>query len=213
MTTAGVPVRRSALLLALLLDLVLPLGVFYGLRAAGVDQWWALVLSAVVPATVVAVRFVTRRVLDWGALFVLSLVGLGVILAALTGDPRTLLVRDAWLGMIGGAAGLWLIGSVFFGRPATMVMFRSMLITKYGNERLARWEARWDNEPDFGHHLRVITMIWGIALLLNAVAQMIEAYVLPLEVAPGVMNFTWPVIAAPLLVTHLWYTKRFDLRA
>jgi hypothetical protein len=205
--------NRSSLIASVLLDVVLPVGIFYALRGVGADQWWSLLLSATVPAGVAVGRFVRRRVVDWGAVFVVSLVALGLVLAALTGDPRTLLIRDAWLGLVGGAAGAWLLGSVFYGRPATIVMFRAMLMAQKGPERVRAWEARWDVEPDFRRHLRVITVVWGVALLLNAVAQLVAAYALPLDLAPGVMHFIWPVILAPLMITHFWYTKRHDLRA
>jgi hypothetical protein len=210
--SAGTNSRR-AVLVSLGLDIVAPLAVFYGLRAAGVTQWWALVLSAVVPVVVVVARFVRHRRIDFGALFVLMLLVLGLLLSVLTGDPRTLLVRDAWLGMAGGVAGLWLIGSVAYGRPGLFVIFRSFVLTKAGPQGLATWEARWDHDDDFRHGMRVITTVWGVALLLSAVGQIVVAYSAPIDLAPGLMNAVWPVIAVPLWIFHMIYTKRRDLRA
>src|ERR1700743_2870178 len=40
---------RRAILLILALDVAAPLALFYGLRAAGVSQWWALALGALPP--------------------------------------------------------------------------------------------------------------------------------------------------------------------
>ena len=136
---------------------------FYGLRAAGVDQWWSLLLSGVVPAVVVIVRFVRTRTVDFVALFVLSVVALSLGISAMTGDARTMLIRDAWGGLIGGLIGVWLLVSVWVGRPALMSMFRSFVLAKVGPEGLRTWESRWDTDAAFRHGLRLLTFVWGCA--------------------------------------------------
>ncbi|MFH9355569.1 VC0807 family protein [Kitasatospora sp. NPDC017646] len=213
MTVHAAPRRRPRLFLPLLLDLVLPLGAYYGLRAAGVDQWWSLLWSAAVPAATILVRLVRTRRLDFLALLILSMIGLGLVLSSLTGDPRALLVREAWTGMLGGLIGAWLLASVGYGRPALMVVFRSFVQAKAGEDGLRAWEGRWHQDAAFRYGLRVITAVWGAASLLNALAQLAFAYLLPVDAAPAAMNACWPVIAAPLFVFHLAYTKRHGLRA
>jgi uncharacterized membrane protein len=44
-----------------LLDIALPMAVYYGLRAAGVDQWWALMLGIVAAVPRTAFQLVKRR--------------------------------------------------------------------------------------------------------------------------------------------------------
>ncbi|MFF2120153.1 VC0807 family protein [Kitasatospora sp. NPDC058184] len=212
MTLHAAP-RRTALLLPLLIDLVLPLAVYYGLRSAGADQWWALLWSAAVPAVTVVVRLVRTRRVDFLALLILSMIALGLVLSILTGDARTLLIREAWTGMLGGLLGVWLLASVGYGRPALMVVFRSFVQAKAGEDGLRAWEARWEQDSAFRHGVRVLTAVWGAASLLNALAQLAFAYLLPIDTAPAAMNLCWPVIAAPLLVFHLRYTRRHGLRA
>ncbi|MFD0540855.1 VC0807 family protein [Actinomadura luteofluorescens] len=215
---AGAPAARKnpgrlAPLIPIAVDLVLPMVVLYGLRAAGATLWQALVASSAVPVLVVIVRFVRRRVVDYSALFVLVLMVFGVVLSLLTGNPRTLLVRDSWIWMLVGVAGVWLLASVAYGRPALMVVFRSFVLTKVGPEGLREWEARWDHDAGFRQGLRTLTAVWGAATVLNAVLHVIGAFVLPLDAAPLMLNLIWPVIAVPLFAFHLVYTKRKDLRA
>lgn len=205
---------RAAIIRSLFIDIACPLLVYYGLRLGGVEQRWALLASAVVPAAAIVYRLVYRRQVDYTALFILTLIALGVILAALSGDPRTMLVRDAWSGMLGGLIGIWMLGSVITGRrPALMVLFRGFLIAKAGVDGAAAWEARWDTEADFRFGVRLLTVAWGVATLLNAVVSLAFAYLLPIDVAPLALSLTWPVILAPLLVFHIVYTKRKNLRA
>jgi hypothetical protein len=204
---------RSGLARQLFLDLALPLIVYYGLRAAGVDQWWSLLLSGVVPVVSVLVKFVRTRTLDLLAVFVISIVALSLVISVMTGDARTMLIRDAWLGMVFGLVALWLLGSVWVGKPAPMYIYRAFVLAKVGPEGLRAWESKWDTDPAFRHGMRVLTFVWGCAGLLNVVVTLIGAYLLPLDLAPAVLNASWPVIVVPTGIFHLWYTKRRDLRA
>jgi hypothetical protein len=205
--------NRTALFVSMFVDFALPLIVFYALRAAGVDQWWSLLLSGVVPATVVVARFVRTRTVDFLALFVLSVVALSLGISALTGDARTMLIRDAWGGLIGGLIGVWLLVSVWVGRPALMAMFRAFVLAKVGPDGLRAWESRWDTDQGFRQGLRLLTFVWGCATFLNVVVTLLAAYLLPLDLAPAVLNASWPVILVPTLLFHLYYTKKRDLRA
>jgi hypothetical protein len=115
-TRPAKPMHRATLLVQMLVDFGLPLVVYYGLRAAGVDQWWSLLLSAVVPVVAVLVKFVRTRTVDFLAVFVLSVVALSLGVSAMTGDARTMLIRDAWGGLLFGLIAVWLLASVFVGR-------------------------------------------------------------------------------------------------
>jgi hypothetical protein len=204
---------RWAPIVSLVLDIVAPLAVLYGSRAFGASMWTALVVSSAVPVVVMVVRFVRRRVVDYPSLFVLVLIAAGVGISLLTGDPRTLLIRDSWLWLLVGIVGLWLLASVLYGRPGLMVAYRSFVLTKVGPDGLRAWEGRWDTDAGFRHGLRVLTVVWGLATVLNAVLHVAAAFVLPLGIAPLVLQLIWPAIIAPLMVFHVLYTKRRDLRA
>jgi hypothetical protein len=210
--TATTPTRRS-LILHMFVDFGLPIIAYYGLRAFGVDQWWALLLSGVIPVLAVIDKFVRTRAVDFVALFVVSIVALSLGVSAMTGDARTMLVRDAWAGLLGGLLGVWLLGSVFVGRPALMALIRSFVLAKVGPDGLRAWESKWDTDPKFRYALRVLTVVWGCASLLNCVVTLFAAYLLPLDLAPAVLNASWPVILVPTLVFHFYYTKKRDLRA
>lgn len=49
------------------LDVAVPLAVFYGLRLAGVSQWWALILGGAVPLARLGYIVVRGRRLEWPA--------------------------------------------------------------------------------------------------------------------------------------------------
>jgi hypothetical protein len=211
-TRAAAP-TRAGLFMQMFVDFALPLIVYYGLRAAGVDQWWSLLLSGVVPVIAVIVKFVRTRTVDLLAVFVISIVALSLAISVMTGDARTMLIRDAWLGLIFGLVAIWLLASVWIGKPAPMYIYRAFVLAKVGPEGLREWESKWDNDRDFRHGMRVLTFVWGCAGLLNVIVTLIGAYLLPLDLAPAVLNASWPVIVVPTGIFHLWYTKKANLRA
>jgi hypothetical protein len=205
--------NRASLLVQMFVDFGLPLLVFYGLRAAGVDQWWSLLLSGTVPVVAVLVKFARSRTVDFLAVFVLSAVALSLGVSALTGDARTMLIRDAWGGLFGGLIAVWLLASVWIGRPAPLYLYRAFVLAKVGAAGLRAWESKWDTDQNFRHGMRVLTFVWGCAGLLNVVVTLVAAYLLPLDLATGVLNVAWPIIVAPTFVFHLYYSKKWELRA
>lgn len=59
----------------------------------------------------------------------------------------------------------------------------------------------------------MLTFVWGCVGLLNVIVTLVGAYLLPLDLAPAVLNASWPVLAVPTLVFHLYYSKKWELRA
>lgn len=83
--------RRNAA--TVLFDLLLPMAAYYGLRAAGVGQWWAMMAGILVVLPRVAHQLLTRRRFDVMAAFTLSVIVFSLVIGLLTDDPRALAVR------------------------------------------------------------------------------------------------------------------------
>jgi hypothetical protein len=89
-------------LLTVLFEVVVPMVLFYGLRAAGVSQWWALMASVVAAAPHVLWTIARKRRVDLVGLVTLSVLVLSVVLGMLSSDPRTLAIREGWVAALGG---------------------------------------------------------------------------------------------------------------
>lgn len=165
-------------IVAVLVDVVLPLAGYYALRAFDVSETTALVLSGLPPAVRVVVTFARTRRLDTMGLFVVLLVLLNLGTAALTGDARLLLVRGGWLSLL--VAG-WLLGSLVIGsRPVTYLACRSLLPGKADHlDRL------WDTRASFRRVWRRLTVIWGGTTLFGCALSIVAAYTLPVDVVPA----------------------------
>ncbi|WP_369357885.1 VC0807 family protein [Streptomyces sp. cg2] len=169
-------------------DVALPLGLYYGLRLAGVNQWVALVVSSVMPVIQLIRRLATERRVSGTTLFTLSLTVCSAAVTLLTGDPRLLLARESYFTAI---LGLWMVASVPTRRPFVYTATVKLLPDATARE----WEARWDGSPGFRRTMRVMTGAWSAAFLLDSAARVVMAYTLPVDLVP--------VLSSALLVAML----------
>ncbi|MDR7302975.1 VC0807 family protein [Haloactinomyces albus] len=169
--------RPRAQLVMMLLDTAAPLALFYGLRWAGVNQWLALILSGALPVVTISYRLITERRLGLLAVFTLTILAAGTAIGFVTGDPRLLLARESYLT---GLVGVWIILTLWFSRPFILSATLPLL-----PEKTARsWEHDWEHDPTFRRVMRIMTIAWGTAFLLDAAARIVMAYTLPIDLVP-----------------------------
>lgn len=193
----------------LVLELALPLGGYYGLRAAGLNELLSLLAASALVLPMIVYTLVRQRRVDALAIFALSLVLLGALTSLVTGDPRLLLVRDSW---IFGALGLWILGTLLTQHPFWRSAARAIVTVKVGEEGYRQWDARWDSEPVFRKHLRFMTLVWGLGFTLDAVVRVILAYTLPVDSVPLVSTVQWLVVLGGLWTFHIRYVTKNGLK-
>lgn len=192
---------RRQLLAPVLTGFVLPVALFYLLRACGVEPVLALLVGAA-PALARTIYTVVRRgTIDAISLFTLSLLVVGALTAVITGSPRALLARG---GFFTALIGLWILWSL---RGRTLA-FEGILTFQRRPDAVQAWEANWTNSPEFRHVMRAVTTIWGVGFLLEAVIRVVLAYVLPVDLVPGVTAVQF----IALLVLMVWIAPRYGRR-
>jgi hypothetical protein len=166
------PLRRS-----LIVSAVLPAVAIQVLAHYGVPVLQAILWSALFPVAEIALNWRRSRRLDAIAAFALVFLGLSLATSALGGDARLALAKDSALT---GVAGLVFLGSLLASRPLIFFVSRSYM----AGATAEAWEERWAARPRFRSTMRVITLVWGLGLLGDAVARVILAYTMsPLLVA------------------------------
>ncbi|MFJ4653719.1 VC0807 family protein [Nocardia sp. NPDC088792] len=193
-----------------ILEIALPIGGYYVLRGMGVGPWLALIAPALITLPFLIYDAVRHRRLDTAAAFTLAMIVLATVMAMITGDPRTLMVRDSW---IFGFLGLWALGSVFTQQPFMRITARAVVTAKIGEAGYREWDARWDTDSRFRYHLRVLSGVWGAGFLLDTIIRVSLAYTLPLDSIPLVTTLQWLVVLAILITFHVVYITRHDLKA
>ena len=161
----------------LLLDVALPLALYYGLRATGASPWTALVAGAVVPLVRVVVAAVTRRRLQTAGVFTLSLLAVGSVVGLVTADARLLMARESWLTAV---VGLWILTTLRAARPLVYTATTGFMPVAAADA----WNRAWKSSPPFRRLLRGMTLAFGIAFVVDAVARVVMAYTLPLDLVP-----------------------------
>lgn len=202
-------VLRRRVVVQVVVDVVLPLILFYVLRQAGASILLASVLSGAVPGAR-AVLSLLRGKVDVMGLVMLSLFVVGAAVAYLEGDPRIIFAKDGWLT---GMFGLWIIASLAMRRPFMLHLGRMIATLKKGDAEGASWEQRWHDEPRFRHDLRFVSCVVGVVLVVDAVVRVVIAYTVPLDVVPLVTNIQYVVMLAGLLGWFFPYTARHGMRA
>lgn len=168
-----------------LIDLLLPILAFYLLRAVGLGQVPALVIGAAFPLARIAWSFVAERRIDFLALFVLVIMLLGLASTFIGGSPRMMLAKDAWLM---GACGIAVL--VTLRRTPLMFTVGRTLLRRTG--RSAReWDQQWQESAPFRRVWRVLTVLWGAALIAEAGVQVLMAYTLPIDAVPALSTVQW----------------------
>lgn len=209
----GRPARNHALR-ALVLDTVAPVVIFYAVRAFGGSIWLALIAGGAVPAAGVVASLVTRRGVDAMGFLVLAALAVSAAFSLVTGSPRALLARD---GLLTGAWAAYVYLSLLARRPATFVISRPLLEGRRVFDQPTRswvrpaprsWDDLWEEVPQFRHIWVVCTVIWGSAILADAVIRITMAYALPVNVVPALGGALWPVTFVVLqIITNVYFMR------
>lgn len=204
-TTRRTADPRRAVIVNLAFNLVAPLALFYGLRAAGVDQWLALVLGAIPPTAHAVHGVIVRRKIDALALFTLSILGLSVVTSFVTGSPRFLLAKDGWMTAI---AGVWILATLW--RTPFLQQF---LLSFTSGETHERFVLSWRDSPTYRHVLRMATVMWGVGLLGDSVVRVVLAYGLPVDQVPLINTLQYFVVYLALEIGTRLYIRRKSVAA
>lgn len=193
---------RRQLLLALLAGFVLPVGLYYLLRAVGVDPVIALLAGGAPALARTSYKIARERTTDKISLFTLSLLAAGALASLITGSPRWLLAKG---GVYTGIIGVWLLWSL---RGRT-IAFEGILTFQRTTEAVQAWEANWRDSPEFRHVMRAVTTIWGLGFLLEAGIRVTLAYTLPVDTVPVVTAAQFIALLALMLWIGPQYGRRY----
>jgi hypothetical protein len=198
------PARLGGQLALLAFDIAAPTALYYVLRSAGASNLMALSVAAVLPALAALYRLAVKRRVDAVALVVLATIVVTIALSVVAHDVRFLLARD---GFITTLWGLWFFATLRARRPAAFIFARPLMEGRkvFGTRS---WDSLWETDATFRRIWRISTVIWGAALLADAVIRVVMAYSLPVDVVPALGGALWPVTFLVIqVVTNVYYHR------
>jgi hypothetical protein len=166
---------------------ILPLGIYFLVRSHVQTDTQALIIAGGFSAAWVVFQFVRQRRIDLVGVIVLSGFVVGVGSAELLGgNSYVLKVRDAFFTAIFGAV---CIITIFTHRRPALFYVGRYLSAGQDPAKMAAYDEL--HEVPIGRHaFRVLSVVWGIGLIVEAGSRMTLAELLPtttfLEVSPFV---------------------------
>lgn len=203
-TTSGVGVQVLSWMQMIVLSVVAPIVIYDVMTGAGVGPVVALTVSSVGPLLDIGITWARARRLDEFAVVVLAFLVLGVIVSLIFDDPRLLLLKEA---AITGVIGLLALGSLVVAPRPLMFYFGRRFATGGDPARIEWWNGLW-RYAGFRRTQVVITIVWGVVFLAEAVVRGILTYTLSLDTMVVVNNVAPLVIVAALMVWTVLYARR-----
>jgi hypothetical protein len=195
-------VNRGVMLRGLGWDVGLPVLVYYVLHLLGASDWVALLASTLAAGARTVWTAVRQRTLNPFATLMLLVFGLGLAFALISGDPRFLLLKASVATTAVGLA--FLVAAARGRRPLTLAAQQS-----WTPDQAAELAEQYRTDPEVRRWHRLVSTVWGVGLIVEAVLRVPLVYLLPVSVMVGV-SATMAVLTFGGLT--LW-TVRYAARA
>ena len=199
---------RPGMIVELAVNFLLP-WLAYKLALPHWGELGALYASAVPPIAWSVIEFARNRKVDALSVLVVIGIALSIVLMALGGSPRLLLLRES---MASGAIGVAFLLSLVLKKPLTFYLARAT-VAREGEGGAARFEAMWDERPALRRSVRLMTLVWGLGLTAENLVRAWLAWHWSVERFLVVSPFVAYGIYGALTVWTLIYRKRMKARA
>jgi hypothetical protein len=190
-----------------LLDIIVPLVLFYVLQAAGLSVFWSLVLGGAVTAPISVVNTIRRGKLDKLGVLVIAELVLGIVLDLTVQNARFTMARGS---LFVALAGIWILASAFTRRPLTVDATKPFAAQKGGRRGITAFEWLAENSPRFLRIHRSISVLWGVMLLAYAATRVIIIYSVSVSEAVWTTEFPGIIAIGICLIASRQAGKRLE---
>ena len=197
------------LLISIVLNALVPVLLYcLAKRYLSAAEVTALGAAALFPLGLSILDLSRTRTLDPVALVSLMSIAVSVIAVTLGGSPKLLLIRKSFFT---GAFGIACFVSLALPRPI-MFYFGRHFTDGRDPASIAEFDSGWQR-LEFRHVARLITVVWGVASLVEFLVRVALVYTFP----PAAVLVVSPIILGGLLIaTIVWtfaYLRRMRARA
>lgn len=187
----------------LVIDVAMPIVAFNLLTRYGISTLWALAAGGLFPALNNLRVWVRSRRLEPLGIIVMTFLVIGTAATLISGNVFFALVKES---IFTASFGFICLGSLFAERPLMFYINRQFVA---GDDpvRLEWWNGLWQQYPNFRAAQRLITVVWGIAYLVEALLRVGFALVL----SPAQVVAISPVMAFGAMIVLIAWTRRYML--
>lgn len=171
------------------------------------SDYIALLASSVPALAFELISLRRHRQLDVLGVLVLSTIVISAAVSLIGGDPKLLLVRESFVTV---GLGLACIISLFFSRPIMFYIIR-FFATANDPTQVTAFNRRWQY-PNFRRYFRTVTLVWGIAYIVEFPLRLFLAFHLSIQrylvVAPSIFY----LLLFMLIAFSISYSRRLMVR-
>lgn len=169
-----------------------------------ISPFLALVATGIPSLLHSLVGLLRQKRIDFLAGIVLAGIAVSVIITALGGDPKVYLIRESFFTITFGLA---LLVSLALPKP---IMFYLARHFASGNEpsSIVRFNSLWQEHENLRRRLRVLTAVWGVGLLLEAIIRITLVIMLSVQQFLAVSPFVLYGITALLVIWTFNFGRR-----
>lgn len=203
--TVGPVSRTAGVLRTVGLDIAAPLLVYQLCRMAGMPSVWALVVSGTPPAFGVFFDWLRWHTLEVVGAVVLAGIVVSVALALASDDPKVVLLEGA---ILTGGFGVACFGSLAT-RARPLIFYFAQAF--YGGPRSAagvELDREYEDYPVARSFWRIVTVVWGTAYVLEAVARAAVVQSVSTSVALSLNRIAPWVVSGLLFAWTYWWGNR-----
>ena len=185
----------QSVIVSILINGLVPVAV-YNLLLGHFSSFVSLLLATMVPLLDNLYHIVKHRKADAFGLFMLTAFVLSLLAFLLGGNEKLILMRES---LVTGILGLIFIGSLFYSKPL-IYHFAIRFSSNDESEQKGKFANNWEYSY-FRFVIRLMTAVWGIALLAEAVIKTILVYELSISAFLAISQI---IFYSVLGVTILW---------
>ncbi|WP_312474834.1 VC0807 family protein [Neobacillus sp.] len=187
------------IVISIVINGVIPV-VVYNLLINYYSSFVSLLIATLIPLGDNLYHLVKYKKADAFGLLMLTGFVLSLLAFVLGGNERLILLRES---MVTGLLGLLFIASLFFSKPL-IYHFAIRFSAEGESEKKGQFAKNWEL-PYFRNVLRIMTAIWGIALLGEAILKIILVYELSIPAFLAISQLIfYGVIGAAILFTIVY---------
>jgi hypothetical protein len=194
--------RFGPLYRSLIVSVALPLITVQVLLRTGTRPVTALAIAAIFPFADAVIGLARKRTFDPIAILSLIAIVVGIGTSSITGNAGFAVAKDSLFTIV---FGLIFLGSLAAPRPMIFQLGRQFA-TGGDPAAAAAWDARW-SQPGFRRTVRLITVVWGCGLLLEAMLRIVAAFTLPVTTSTIISPVLQVVTFAALILWTTRYTR------
>ncbi len=192
---------KKTLIMSIIINGIIPL-IAYKFFMHYMPSITALIIATMIPLADNLYHIIKDKKIDAFAMFILVGFIIGIIAVLLGGNEKFLLLRESF---ITGILGFIFLISLIFPKPLIYYFAERFSNSDKINKEFL--EKRWES-PYFRHSIKLITLVWGIALVLEAIIKVVLVFILSISAFLVISNFVSYGIIGLAIFWTISYRKK-----